>query len=155
MRKYSKFIAVIVTTILAIGTTNNIAISSPSNFKYAVVDVQKVVASSKQVNALKTEQNAKMRELSQFIQNANKQLQAESDATKKQALETKLNKELVTKRNAIEKKYAESLKKIDENISSTISKTAKQSGYDLVLAKGIVLYSTGTDITEEIIKVVK
>ena len=92
MKKVSKLMSIVFAAVLAIGIANNSAFSSPANFKYAVVDVQQVVAASKQVQALKTEQNAKMRELSQFIQNANKQLQAETDATKKAALETKLNK---------------------------------------------------------------
>ena len=70
------------------------AISSPNNFTYAVVDVPQVVAASKQVNALKAEQATKLRELSQFVQTANKQLQAEPDETKKKALEQQLNKQL-------------------------------------------------------------
>ena len=155
MKKVSKLMSIVFAAVLAVGMTCNTAFSSPANFKYAVVDVQQVVAASKQVKALKEEQNAKMRELSQFIQNANKQLQAETDATKKAALETKLNKELNTKKDAMEKNYAAKLKKIDDSIAATIAQKAKAGGYDLVLAKGIVLYSTGTDITKEVITAVK
>ena len=43
---------------------------------------------------------------------------------------------------------------IDKSISATIQTQAKKSGYDLVLAKGIVLYG-GNDITAEIQKLVK
>lgn len=155
MRKVSKLMSIAMAAVLTIGLANNAAISSPANFKYAIVDVQKVVESSKQVQALKTEQNKKMRELSEFVQNANKQLQAEPDANKKKALETKLNNELNTKKAAIEKSYADKLKKIDANITAAIAQKAKQSGYDLVVAKGVVLYSTGTDITSEVISAVK
>ncbi len=155
MKKVSKLMSIVFAAVLAIGIANNSAFSSPANFKYAVVDVQQVVVASKQVQALKTEQNAKMRELSQFIQNANKQLQAETDATKKAALETKLNKELNTKKEAIDKNYAAKLKKIDADIAAAIAQKAKAGGYDLVVAKGIVLYSTGTDITKEVITIVK
>lgn len=155
MRKVSKLMTVALAAVLTVGAANNAAISSPANFKYAVVDVQKVVESSKQVQALRTEQNTKMRELSEFVQKANKQLQAETDATKKKALETKLNKELNTKKANNDKAYAEKLKKIDADINAVIAQKAKLGGYDLVVAKGVVLYSTGTDITAEVVSAVK
>ncbi|MCR5260236.1 MAG: OmpH family outer membrane protein [Candidatus Gastranaerophilales bacterium] len=155
MKRTSKFMTVVLAAVLAIGFVNNAAISSPSNFKYAVVDVQKVLESSRQFQAIKKEQNAKAREISQFIQSANKQLQAETDATKKRALETKLNNELNAKKSAMEKSKIEKLKQLDTTISNIITQKAKQNGYDMVVAKGIVLYSTGTDITNDIINMVK
>lgn len=127
-----------------------------ADLKYAVVDVPQVVAASKQVNNLKNQQNVKIQELANFVQNAQKQLQAEKNADKKKALETKLNKELNDKKVAMEKNYAAQLAGIDKNISAVIAQQAKAKGYDLVLAKGVVLYSTqGTDITNDVIKVVK
>ena len=60
-----------------------------------------------------------------------------------------------TKKEAIDKNYAAKLKKIDADIAAAIAQKAKAGGYDLVVAKGIVLYSTGTDITKEVIKIVK
>ena len=56
----------------AIGlTAGNYAISDvPANFKVAVVDVQKVVASSAQVKALKEEQKKKSQDLAKFIETA-------------------------------------------------------------------------------------
>ena len=82
MKKVSKLMTVVCSAVMLIGAANNFAMSSPNNFTYAVVDVPQVVAASKQVNALKAEQATKLRELSQFVQTANKQLQAEPDATK-------------------------------------------------------------------------
>jgi len=155
MKRTSKFMTIVLAAVLSIGFVNNAAISSPSNFKYAVVDVQKVLESSKQFQAIKKEQTTKAREISQFIQSANKQLQAETDATKKRALETKLNNELNAKKAAMEKSKIEKLQKLDTTISTIITQKAKQSGYDMVVAKGVVLYSTGTDITNDIINMVK
>lgn len=156
MKNFSKLMTITFAVVLAFCSANNAAISSPANFKYAVVDVPKVVASSKQVTALKNEQNAKLRELSQFVQNANKQLQSETDAQKKQALEKKLNTEFASKKAAVEKNYAAKLEAIDKSISSVIAQKAKAKGFDLVLAKGVVLYATeGTDITNEIMQSVK
>mgnify|MGYP002706070943 FL=1 len=156
MKKVSKLITVVCSAVMLIGAANNFAMSSPNNFTYAVVDVPQVVAASKQVNALKAEQATKLRELSQFVQTANKQLQAEPDATKKKALEQKLNKQLQDKKAAVDKNYAAKLEAIDKSISGAIAKEAKAKGLDIVLAKGVVLYGTaGTDITADIIKAVK
>lgn len=156
MRKVSKLMTVVCSAVMLIGAANNFAMSSPNNFTYAVVDVPQVVAASKQVNALKAEQATKLRELSQFVQTANKQLQAEPDATKKKALEQKLNKQLQDKKAAVDKNYAAKLEAIDKSISGAIAKEAKAKGLDIVLAKGVVLYGTaGTDITADIIKAVK
>lgn len=156
MKKVSKLMTVVCSAVMLIGAANNFAMSSPNNFTYAVVDVPQVVAASKQVNALKAEQATKLRELSQFVQTANKQLQAEPNETKKKALEQKLNKQLQDKKAAVDKNYAAKLEAIDKSISGAIAKEAKAKGLDIVLAKGVVLYGTaGTDITADIIKAVK
>lgn len=137
---------------------SNYAISEevavPANFKVAIVDVQKVVASSSQVKDLKEEQKKKSQELTKFIETAKTNIDKEKDANKKKALETKYNKEFKTKRENIAKNYETKLLAIDKNISSVIDKKAKENGYNLVLAKGAVL-SGGTDITDEITKAVK
>ena len=69
-------------------------------------------------------------------------------------MENKYNKELNVKRNAIQKDYAKKLASIDKSISAVIAQKAKAASYDIVLAKGVVLYG-GTDITAEITKSVK
>ena len=141
---------------LVIGmTAGNYAISDvPTNFKVAIVDVQKVVASSGQVKALKEEHKKKTQELTKFIDTAKTAIDKEKDTKKRQALENKYNKEFQEKRKAIAKNYETKLLAIDKNITETIDKNAKENGYDLVLAKGAVL-SGGTDITNEIAKAVK
>lgn len=137
------------------------SINAPSSkaangdLKFATVDVQKVVVSSKQVNNLKNEQNAKMRELSEFVQKANKQLSETTDPKKKAELEKKLNNELMTKKTAIDKTYAQKLEEVDKNVQNSISTVAKEKGYDYVFAKGILLYGKSTDITNDVIKKVK
>ncbi len=155
MKNSLKFLTVSLVA-FAIGlAAGNYAISDvPSNFKVAVVDVQKVVASSSQVKALKDEQKKKGQELAKFIETAKTNLDKEKDAKKKKALEEKYNKEFQAKRDAIAKNYETKLLAIDKNISSVIDKNAQANGYNLVLAKGVVL-SGGTDITDAISKEVK
>ena len=96
-----------------------------------------------------------MRELSEFVQKANKQLSETTDPKQKEELEKKLNAELNTKKTKMDKNYAQKLEAIDKNISGVISNVAKQKGYELVLTKGVVLYGTGSDITNDVIKLVK
>lgn len=155
MNKNVKLLAAVATA-FAIGfSANNFAMSDvPSNFKVAVVDVQQVVASSAQVKALKKEQQAKTEEVIKYIDKARKDVASVSDEKKKKALEDKYNKELVTKRETLEKDYATKLQAIDKNISSTIETQAKAKNYNVVLAKGVVLYG-GDDITADIVKIVK
>ena len=155
MNKNVKLLAAVAAA-FAIGfSANNFAMSDvPSNFKVAVVDVQQVVASSAQVKALKKEQQAKTEEVIKYIDKARKDVASVSDEKKKKALEDKYNKELVTKRETLEKDYATKLQAIDKNISSTIETQAKAKKYNVVLAKGVVLYG-GDDITADIVKIVK
>ncbi len=122
--------------------------------KIAVVDVQKVVASSSQVKALKKEQQNKASEIIKYVEKARKDVAAVTDEKKKKSLEDKYNKELITKREKLEKEYASKLAAIDKSISDKIVVEAKNGGYDIVLAKGVVLYG-GTDITNNVIKAVK
>lgn len=147
--------------ILAVGLLTFASGIAFSNFamsdvpsKIAVVDVQEVVNSSSQVQALKKEQQAKIKEVVSFVEKARKEVAATTDVKKKQALEEKYNKELNTKKTAMDKNYADKLTAIDSTISKQIEAQAKAGGYDIVLAKGVVLYG-GSDITDAVKKAVK
>lgn len=122
--------------------------------KVAIVDVQKVVNKSAQVQALKKEQEAKSKEIREFIKKANDEVKAQTDQKKKQEIVKKYEKELAAKREANSKAYKAKLEAIDKTITATINNYAKTNGYDLVLVKGAVLYG-GDDITEAVSKVVK
>ena len=122
--------------------------------KIAVIDVQKVVNKSAQVQALKKEQEAKRKELASFIKKAAEEINKETDSAKKKALMDKYDKQLKTKQETDLKAYKTKLEAIDKNINTTIIQHAKTMGYDMVLTKGVVLYG-GDDITEAILKVVK
>ena len=153
MNNKFKFLAVGISAFIIGLSLNNIAVSDVPS-KIAVVDVSSVVNSSSQVQALKKEQQAKAKELMTFIEKARKDVAATTDTKKKQALEDKYNKELNTKRAAMDKNYATKLEAIDKAISAQIAAQAKTGGYDIVLAKGVVLYG-GSDITEAVKKAVK
>ncbi len=153
MRNSVKYLALGLSAFVIGMSVNNYAISNVPS-KIAVVDVQKVVASSAQVKTLKADREAKVKDLANFINTARTEVAKEKNADKKKALEAKYNKELNAKRNAINKDYAKKLANVDKSISAVIAQKAKAANYDIVLAKGVVLYG-GTDITAEITKSVK
>lgn len=155
MNKNVKFLAVTAAAFVIGFSACNFAMSDvPASYKVAVVDVTQVVASSAQVKALKKEQQTKMEEVIKYIDKARKDVAAVSDEKQKKSLEDKYNKELLSKREKLEKEYSTKLAAIDKSISTTIETQAKAGNYDIVLAKGVVLYG-GTDITKDIIKAVK
>ena len=131
-----------------------LCINSANASEVASIDVQKVVSASPKVQALKKEQQAKAKEILSFNDKARKYVANVSDVKKKGDLETKYNKQLVEKKDKMDKEYANKLKKIEDEISKVIAEQAKAKGYDMVVAKGVVLYGTN-DITEDVIKAVK
>lgn len=153
MNKKIKFLVVGLSTFVIGLTLGNFAMSDVPS-KIAVVDVTSVVNASSQVKALKKEHEAKTKEIFTFIEKARKDVAATTDVKKKQALEEKYNKELASKKAAMDKNYATKLTAIDDSISKQIEAQAKAGGYDIVLAKGAVLYG-GSDITEAVKKALK
>ena len=153
MKNSIKYFALTLSAFVIGMTVNNYAISTVPS-KIAVVDVQKVVASSTQVKNLKAEREKKIQGLTSFVKTAREAVAKETDVKKKKALEDKYNKELNAKKEAIQKDYTNKLTAIDKSMTNIIAQKAKAANYDIVLAKGVVLYG-GTDITAEITKAVK
>jgi len=122
--------------------------------KIAIVDVQAVVAQSQQVQALKQEEAKKIQDLEKWLKKVNDDVAKQKTEEGKQKLTKKYNEEFAKKRETIAKDYQAKLQMIDKSISDTIAQQAKAKGYDMVIAKGIVLYG-GDDITADIKNVVK
>lgn len=155
MNNRVKFLTVGVAAFVIGMSINNYAMSSvPSNFKVGVIDIQKVVASSGQVKALKKEQQAKTQDIVKFVEKARKDVASITDEKKKKTVEDKYNKELVAKKDQMEKEYSSKLSDIDASITKTVQDQAKAGNFDVVLAKGVVLYG-GEDFTETVVKALK
>ena len=146
-----KVITLSIIALLAFTVSANAAPTTP---KIAVVDIQKVVAASSQVKALKNSQEAKNKELAAFIKKAQADVNKHTDTNKKKALAAQYEKQLAAKREANAKDYAAKLKAADANITAQIGKKATELGYNLVLPKSGVIYG-GDDITETVLKVIK
>lgn len=132
---------------------NNFAMSDVPS-KIAVVDVNRVVSNSSQVMALKKEQNLKNEELQKWLTTAKADVEKQKTQEGKEKLIKKYDSDFQKKQQAIQKDYTDKLQAIDKDISGVIAKTAKDKGYDVVLAKGVVLYG-GDDITNTISKLIK
>ncbi|MBQ6516884.1 OmpH family outer membrane protein [bacterium] len=117
----------------------------------AVVDLQKIVDRSPQVQKLKTEHETKISELNKIILNAQKELEKETDINKMMATEEKYRLEFNQKKNKIDEEYAKKLSETENSIKKQIQTKAKEKGFDYVFAKSVLLYG-GQDITDDILK---
>ena len=122
--------------------------------KIAVVDVAAVVAQSQQVKVLKQEEAKKIQDLEKWLTTVRADVEKQQTQEGKDKLLKKYNAEFAKKKETIAKDYQAKLQTIEKSISDTITQQARAKGYDIVIAKGMVLYG-GDDITAEITKVVK
>lgn len=151
--KTSKILTI--TAIALLLSTNAYAnAKSADDFSVAVVDIQRIVEKSPAINALKIDRKNKLDSLAAFVEKARADVAKTTDATKKKALEDSYNKELNTRKDAIDVDYAKKLSDIDKDVTALIKSTAKEGGYSLTLTKNVVV-DGGDDITAEVIKNLK
>ena len=125
-----------------------------AGLKIAVVDVQAVVSKSAQVQTLKKEQQAKMQDLEKWLKTAQADVEKQQTKEGKEKLLKKYNTEFTKKKEAIAKDYTTRLQVVDKSITETIATQARLKGYNMVIAKGVVVYG-GDDITADVQKAVK
>lgn len=152
MTRYFNIIIVVLAFAIGLGV-NNFAMSDMPQ-KIAVVDINRVVGQSAQVMALKKEQAVKTEELQKWLNTARADVEKQKTQTGKEKLIQKYDEEFAKKQQSLRNDYTKKLQTIDNDISAVIKKEAKSKGYDIVLAKGVVLYG-GEDITTSISKLIK
>ena len=130
--------------------TTSEAFAKDSNI--AVVDVQKIVESSSEINSLKVDRQNKLNDLQLFVEKAKADVTKEINVSRRTTLEEGYNRELNLRKDTIDKDYVKKISDVDKSITALIK--TKASSYDLVLTKSSVL-TGGTDITTEIIKGLK
>ncbi|MBQ8475513.1 OmpH family outer membrane protein [bacterium] len=153
MKKQGIITLSILTFALGFGI-NQFANSNAIPATVAVVDVNSVVSSSSQVQALKKEQKAKMVELEKWLKSVKADVDKQQTQEGKEKLVKKYDAEFTKKKQEISKNYKEKLSAIDKSISQAIAQEAQSQGYNLVIAKNVVLYG-GSDITASVKKAVK
>lgn len=122
--------------------------------KVGVIDVQKVVTASKEVERVKKEHETNKKLLVSYIKLSAEKMNKEKDPKRKEEMKKQFTNELTAKKESMDKVYAEKLMKINNDMNIQVSKLAKERNYDLILTQEAVLYG-GDDLTKDLIKLVK
>ena len=136
-------------------SVNNIAVSkSTPDYKVAVVDIQKIVANSAEINTLKAEQEKQMQNMQSTIDKARAEISKEKDPQKIAQLEEQYRKQINDQKLALDTSYNNKLTAIDNKIKTAVVEKARSMNYNIVLPKNMVLFG-GDDITEQISTIMK
>jgi len=134
---------------------NNIAISDQkSDYRVAIVDIQKLVANSNEVKMLKQDQERKISAMQTTIDKARSEISKEKDPAKIKAIEDKYMTEINQQKITLDKEYNSKLLAVDNNIRAAVIEKARSLNYDLVVPKNVILFG-GDDITDQVASSVK
>lgn len=134
---------------------NSIAVSNTNpEFRVAVVDIQKIVASSSEIRALKLDQDKQVKNMQTTIEKARAEIAKEKDPAKVSALEEKYRNEINRQKLALDTSYNNKLTAIDNKIKTAVVEKARSMNYNMVLPKNTVLFG-GDDITEQVSTIIK
>lgn len=125
-----------------------------SSWKIAVVDIASIVNGSQDVATLRQNHAVRSQELSQWLQAAQNEVNNQADQEAKQNLFQKYNAEFAQRRNTVNQMYQQELASVDQSITKIIMDEAQKLGYNMVLAKNVVVCG-GDDITEDVRKLIK
>ena len=149
------FGTLVIVTVFALGySINNIAVSNTnSEYRVAVVDVQKIVSNSSEITTLKAEQEKQIQNLEKTINKAREEISKEKNPDKIAQLEEKYRNEINKQKLAIDTSYNSKLTAIDNKIKTAIVEKARSMNYNIVLPKNTVLFG-GDDITEQVSSII-
>ncbi len=148
-------------TVLMIGafaagySINNIAVSRTTpDYRVAIVDIQRVVANSNEIKALKIEQEKQIENMQATINKARQEISREKDPAKITVLEEKYRNEINNQKLALDESYNKKLSAIDSKIKTAVVEKARTMNYNIVLPKNTVLFG-GDDITDQVATIIK
>ena len=151
----------ILATLIVIGSfvagysINSIAVSNTNpEYRIAVVDIQQIVANSKEITALKLDQQKQMQNMEATIEKARTEISKEKDPAKISQLEEKYRNEINKEKLALDKSYNDKLTAIDSKIKTAVVEKARSMNYKMVLPKNTVLFG-GDDITDQVATILK
>lgn len=122
--------------------------------EFAVVDLQRVVVSSKDLAALNNERNTQIQNLRKMADEANEQIGKEKNEEAKKALSEKLLAQINAKKADYDKQYAAALQASDQKLTGIIKAAAEKKGLDIVFNKTSVV-TGGVDITSAVIEQIR
>ncbi len=154
--KYKILATIIVISAFIAGySINSIAISNTTpEYKIAVVDIATILKNSKEINALKIEQEKQMQNMQATIDKAKAEISKEQDPEKIAQLEEKYRNEINKQKLALDTSYNNKLTAIDNKIKTAVVEKARSMNYNMVLPKNTVLFG-GDDITEQVATIIK
>jgi len=126
--------------------------SKAANF--AVVDVQRVVMSSKDLVALNNERNTQIQNLRKMADEANEKIGKEKKEDEKKKLSEKYLAEINAKKAVYDKEYASALQASDQKLNGIINSVAEKNGLKIVFNKSS-LVTGGVDITDAVVEQVR
>ena len=133
---------------------NNIAVSRTTpDYRVAIVDIQRVVANSNEIKALKIEQEKQIQNMQLTINKARETISKEKDPAKIAALEEKYRNEINNQKLALDESYNKKLSAIDSKIKTAVVEKARSMNYNIVLPKNTVLFG-GDDITDQVAAII-
>ena len=146
---------IVISAFIAGYSINSIAISNTTpEYKIAVVDIATILKNSKEINALKLEQEKQMQNMQATIDKAKAEISKEQDPAKIAQLEEKYRNEINKQKLALDTSYNNKLTAIDNKIKTAIVEKARSMNYNMVLPKNTVLFG-GDDITEQVATIIK
>ena len=146
---------IVISAFIAGYSINSIAISNTTpEYKIAVVDIATILKNSKEINALKLEQEKQMQNMQATIDKAKAEISKEQDPVKIAQLEEKYRNEINKQKLALDTSYNNKITAIDNKIKTAIVEKARSMNYNMVLPKNTVLFG-GDDITEQVATIIK
>lgn len=121
---------------------------------FAVVDLQRVVLSSKEIAALSNSRQEQIQELKKMADAANDKIKLIKNENTKKEVSQKYLDEINSKRDAFDRVHNSSLQAADQNLNNVINEVAASKGLGIILNKTSVV-NGGTDITDEVVEIVK
>ena len=146
---------IVISAFIAGYSINSIAISNTTpEYKIAVVDIATILKNSKEINALKLEQEKQKQNMQATIDKAKAEISKEQDPVKIAQLEEKYRNEINKQKLALDTSYNYKLTAIDNKIKTAVVEKARSMNYNMVLPKNTVLFG-GDDITEQVATIIK
>lgn len=117
----------------------------------AVADLSYIVSQSDKLTTIRKENEKKLIELSNWLDDVEQEIQDEKDFEKQKKLAVQYKKIAQEKQNIVKNEYANKIKEVEKEISDTIQKTAFELGCDIIFTKQVVI-NGGRDITLDVLK---
>lgn len=120
----------------------------------AVVDVNRIVMSSKELAALNSERAAQVQNLKKMAEEANDKINKENKEEEKKKLSEKYLAEINVKKEGFDKEYAAALQAADQKLTGIITAVAEKEGLKAVVARTSMV-AGGVDITDAVIEQIR